>query len=39
MIKRGIIKNLGNYSASECPENNQSALFKLGNFLVLNSYI
>jgi hypothetical protein len=24
--------------ASECPENNQSALFKLGNFLVLNSY-
>ena len=25
--------------ASECPENNQSALFKLGNFLVLNSYV
>ena len=24
--------------ASECPENNQSALFKLGNFLVLSSY-
>jgi hypothetical protein len=24
---------------SECPEKNQSALFKLGNFLVLNSYL